>query len=666
MTKPNRQGSLTATRTLGASALLVVGGVHYQQYHYDFYSAIPTIGPLFLVNAVAATALGLFLLSPVRAPGRVGALLDRGAALAGVGVAAGAFVALLVSEHTPLFGWLSLRNRARARRRSRNGPPADLVSHRHAPAGAPPPLLGRRTRRQTEPARHGDPEPGELTVERSSPGNRDLILLTGATGYVGGRLLHRLESQQRPVRCLTRQPGALAHRIAPTTQVVGGDLLAPETLRAAMRYVRTAYYLVHSMGARADFAQLDRRAAANFAEAAREAGVQKIVYLSGLGSGDHLSEHLASRHEVGEILRRSGVPTLELRASIVIGAGSASFETVRAVVEGLPAIPGPRGIETAAQPIAIDDLIEYLLAALAQPPATATFEIGGDDRVTYAEVMREYARQRRLHRRVIPLPRQTLRASRVLLNVLTPVYGRVASAMIDSLRNETVVRDAAAREAFSVNPRGLTEAIQRALTSEDTDFAATSWSDVLAASDGARWGPTAISRRLVSSRVERVSASPPEVFGCIQRIGGAQGWYGTDWFWTLRGAIDRLRGGDGMRRGRRDPLKVAVGDAIDFWRVVRVAPNRRLLLAAEMKMPGRLWLDYELTSTEGDTTVRQTTVFDPAGYVGLAYWYLLYPVHHAIFTAMLRGLGRVTQTDRSQLGPLGEGTAPAETTRPQP
>jgi uncharacterized protein YbjT (DUF2867 family) len=481
-------------------------------------------------------------------------------------------------------------------------------------------------------------------VERPSSGEPNLILLTGATGYVGGRLLRRLESERRPVRCLTRRPGTLAGRAAPTTQVAGGDLLAPETLEPAMRDVRTAYYLVHSMDASADFAQLDRRAAANFAAAARAAGVDKIVYLSGLGSGDHLSEHLASRHEVGDILRQSGVATLELRASIVIGAGSASFETVRAVVEGLPAIPGPKGIETAAQPIAVDDLIEYLLAALAQPAVTATFEIGGDDRATYAEVMREYARQRRLHRRVVPLPRQTLRASRVLLRLLTPVYGRVASAMIDSLRNETVVRDAAAREAFAVSPSGLAEAIQRALTSEDTEFAATSWSDVLATTEDARWGGTAVSRRLVSSRVERISASPPEVFGCIERIGGAQGWYGTDWFWTLRGAFDRLRGGDGMRRGRRDPQELAIGDAIDFWRVVRVAPNRRLLLAAEMKMPGRLWLDYELTSAGGETALRQTTVFDPAGYVGLGYWYLLYPVHHAIFTAMLRGLRQVTQT----------------------
>ncbi|MEA2214380.1 MAG: hypothetical protein QOF83_4328 [Solirubrobacteraceae bacterium] len=473
-------------------------------------------------------------------------------------------------------------------------------------------------------------------------GEHDRILLTGATGYVGGRLLARLEREQHPVRCLTRRPHALGQRVAGTTEIVAGDLLAPESLSPAMREVRTVYYLVHSMDALESFEELDRRAATNFATAAREAGVHRIVYLSGLGSGANLSAHLASRHEVGEILNRSGVPTIELRASIVIGAGSASFETIRAVVEGLPAIPAPKGVETVAQPIAIEDLIAYLVAALRLPARSAIFEIGGDDQVSYAEVMREYARQRKLHRRVVPLPRQTLRASRMLLGILTPVHGRVAATMIDSLRNETVVRDAAARDAFAVTPRGLPEAIHWALMSEDNEFAQMSWSAVLAANQGVRWGGTPLSRRLVTSRVELVDARPPDVFARVQRIGGTRGWYGADWFWTLRGALDKLRGGSGMRRGRRDPHELRAGDPIDCWRVVRIAPDRRLLLAAEMKMPGRLWLDYEVTSRDGHTVLRQTTVFDPAGCAGLAYWYLLYPVHRAIFTAMLRGLGSVT------------------------
>ena len=482
-------------------------------------------------------------------------------------------------------------------------------------------------------------EPGATTGDE-----RDRILLTGATGYVGGRLLRRLEHQNRRVRCLTRRPSLLAPRVAPTSEIVAGDVLEPESLAPAMSGVQVAYYLVHSMDAPGSFEELDRRAATNFATSAREAGVRHIVYLSGLGSGGDLSPHLASRHEVGEILRGSGVVTTELRASIVIGAGSASFETVRAVVERLPAIPAPKGVETAAQPIAIEDLVEYLVAVLNVPPRNAIFEIGGDDRVTYAEVMREYARQRKLRRRVVPLPRQTLRASPFLLGMLTPVYGRVAAAMVDSLRNETVVHDSAAREAFAVKPRGLSEAIERALIGEDHEFAEMSWGDVLAATPSSRWGGTPVRRRVVSSRVERVCASPQEVFAPIQRIGGKRGWYAADWFWSMRGLLDELRGGDGLRRGRRHPRDLHVGDPVDFWRVERVQSDRRLLLAAEMKMPGRLWLQFDVEPTARGTEIRQTTVFDPAGYVGLAYWYLLYPVHHAIFKAMLHGLQRVTQS----------------------
>ena len=411
-----------------------------------------------------------------------------------------------------------------------------------------------------------------------------------------------------------------------------------------MSGVRVAYYLVHSMDALGSFEELDRRAATNFAKSAQEAGVRQIVYLSGLGSGRDLSPHLASRHEVGEILRGSGVPTTELRASIVIGAGSASFEAVRAVVERLPAIPAPKGIETAAQPIAIEDLVDYLVAALNLPPRSAIFEIGGDDQVTYAEVMREYARQRKLRRRVVPLPRQTLRASRLVLGMVTPVYGRVTAAMVESLHNETVVRDSSAREAFAVKPRGLSDAIKRALVGEDHEFAEASWGDVLAATPSSRWGGARVRRRLVSSHVERVPVCPQETFAPIQRIGGNSGWYAADWFWLVRGVLDRLRGGDGLRRGRRHPHDLHVGDPVDFWRVERVQSGRRLLLAAEMKMPGRLWLQFDVEPTGRGTEIRQTTVFDPAGYVGLAYWYLLYPVHRATFKAMLRGLQRVTQS----------------------
>ncbi|HWD73970.1 MAG TPA: DUF2867 domain-containing protein [Solirubrobacteraceae bacterium] len=486
------------------------------------------------------------------------------------------------------------------------------------------------------------------------------ILLTGASGYVGGHLLRRLEQSHHRVRCLTRRPANLGLPRVPTTEVIGADLSAPETLGPAMKGVHTAYYLVHSMQAAAGFEELDRRAAANFARGAREAGLRHIIYLSGLGSGADLSAHLSSRHEVGEILRRSGVVTTELRASIVIGAGSASFEAVRALVEHLPAIPAPRVVDTAAQPIAIEDLIEYLIGALAVPAHSAIFEIGGRDQVTYADVMREYARQRNLRRRVVHLPARALRTAPTVLGVLIPTYGRVAAAMVDSLRNETVVRTGAAGSTFPVKPRGLSEAIEHAITSEDHEFADTSWGDVLPPARSARWGGVPVSRRLVSSRVLDVHADPVEVFAPIQRIGGATGWYAADWFWHLRGAVDRLRGGHGMRRGRRDPFELRVGDTIDFWRVERVQPGRRLLLTAEMKMPGRLWLQFEIAGANRRTELRQTTIFDPAGYAGVAYWYLLYPVHSAIFSAMLRGLRRESEPKRGCRAPAPDAVTGAD------
>jgi uncharacterized protein YbjT (DUF2867 family) len=480
------------------------------------------------------------------------------------------------------------------------------------------------------------------------------IMITGASGYVGGRLLHRLETASRPLRCLTRRPDVLRDRVGPHTEVVEGDVLDRGSLDTAFQGIHTAYYLVHSMGGGGDFEELDRRAALNFAEAARAAGVAQIVYLGGLGDDEDLSPHLASRHEVGRLLRGGGVPTVELRASIVIGSGSASFETVRALVERLPVIVAPRWVETLAQPIAIEDVIDYLLAAIEfERPVDAIYEIGGTDQVTYADVMREYARQRGLRRRVLRTALITPRASRMFLGLLTPVYGRVAAAMVDSLRNETIVTSPPAHAAFTARRRGLSAAIERALVNEDREFAETHWSDALPPQRPVRWGGLPFGRRLVASSVVHVERRPEEAFAPIQRIGGSTGWYAANWFWRLRGFIDRLRGGVGLRRGRRDPHELRVGDTVDFWRVERLESGRLLRLAAEMKIPGRLWLQFEVDPTERDSVVRQTTVFDPAGCLGLAYWYLLYPIHYRVFGRMLRGIQRAT--------PVGPGVTPTRT-----
>ena len=469
-----------------------------------------------------------------------------------------------------------------------------------------------------------------------------LTLLTGASGYVGGRLLRRLETSDRRVRCLARRPEMLGDVVGAGTEVVEGDVLDPGSLRRALRGVQTACYLVHSMGQGENFEELDHAAAVNFGATARAAGVSQIVYLGGLGGEHNLSPHLASRHEVGELLRAHGVPTVELRASIVIGSGSASFETVRALVERLPAIVVPPWSETLAQPIAIDDVIASLIAALSFPrPVNATYEIGGTDRLTYVELMREYARQRGLHRGHLRAPFVTPRFAQSLLPALVPEHGRVAAAMVDSLRNETVVREHAAIGSAPRRSLGVPAAIAQALAEEDHEFAGLRWSEALAAGRPRRFGGLAYGRRLVSSRAVRVAGRRSEdAFRLVERIGGNTGWYAANWFWSLRGFLDRLRGGAGLCRGRRDPERLRVGDSVDFWRVERVEPGSLLRLSAEMKMPGRLWLQFELDGPGEATWLRQTTIFDPAGYVGRAYWHLLYPLHRWVFGRMLRGISR--------------------------
>ncbi|HYL31379.1 MAG TPA: SDR family oxidoreductase [Gemmatimonadales bacterium] len=467
------------------------------------------------------------------------------------------------------------------------------------------------------------------------------ILLTGATGYVGGRLLRALEAEGRPVRCLARRPEHLRQRVGPATEIVAGDLLDPASLSPAVAGVHTAFYLVHSMGTGGSYAEEDRAAAANFAAAARAAGVRRIVYLGGLGHGTRLSTHLASRQEVGRILRESGVPTIEFRAAIVLGSGSLSFEMIRSLVETLPVMITPRWVATPTQPIGIEDLIAYLVEAVdLAGEQSAVFEIGGPDRVSYGDLMREYARQRGLRRLFITVPVLTPRLSSLWLGLVTPVYAGVGRELIDGLRNETVVRDDAARRVFRVRPRGMAEAMARALANEDLAFAATRWSDPLsAARRKPSWGGTRFGTRLVDARAVEVACGPDEAFAPIRRIGGTAGWYCANFLWRLRGFLDLLVGGPGMRRGRRDPERLAPGDTVDFWRVDAVGP-RVLRLSAEMKLPGRAWLQYEVEGDGRRSVIHQTAIFDPAGLLGQLYWYTLWPLHQYVFGGTLRGIAR--------------------------
>jgi uncharacterized protein YbjT (DUF2867 family) len=405
------------------------------------------------------------------------------------------------------------------------------------------------------------------------------------------------------------------------------------------------------MDAGRSFGQDDRRAAATFSTAARECGVRRIIYLGGLGGGDALSPHLASRQEVGRILRESGIPTIEFRASIVIGPGSLSFELMRALVERLPVMVTPRWTQVRTQPIWIDDVLAYLVGELDRDdPTSRVIEIGGRDVLSYRDLMLEYARQRGLRRLIVPVPVLTPRLSSLWLALVTPVYTRVGRELIEGLRNETVVRDPSALESFSVRPSGIREAIRQTLLREDQEFAQIRFSEAL--SDGAAprpWAGRIFGPRIFESYATRVKAPPERAFVPIRRIGGRTGWYYADFLWSLRATLDRLLGGDGKGLGRRDPDQLKVGDPVDFWRVEALELDRLLRLEAGMWLPGRGWLQFEVRADDHASIVRQTAIFDPRGVTGRLYWYALYWVHLWIFRGMLRGIAAaVPSEDPSQ------------------
>lgn len=477
------------------------------------------------------------------------------------------------------------------------------------------------------------------------------ILLTGVTGYIGGRLLPLLENDGYSVRCMSRRETGLKNSLGPNSELAIADVFDLDSLIQALQDVDTAFYLIHSMGSDDDFEEKERQAAENFATACTRNNVRRIVYLGGLGDPDEkLSKHLRSRQKTGDILRTSTSQVIEFRASIIIGSGSLSFEMIRNLVERLPIMICPKWVRVRAQPIAIEDVLAYLLAAVEIPlDESRIFEIGGPDQISYGEIMHRYAEQRGLRRWMIPVPVLTPYLSSLWLGLVTPLYARVGRKLVDSLKNPTLVNDHSARDHFSIQPRSTDEAIARAQINEDREFAETRWSDAFSSGSEPRgWGGVRFKSRLVDSRKETIPVGADRAFDPIRRIGGNTGWYYGNWLWGIRGFLDLLVGGVGVRRGRRHPEEIKVGDTIDFWRVEQIEDNKLLRLAAEMKVPGRAWLEFEVNEHDGESTIRQTALFDPVGLFGICYWYALYPMHHFVFGGMLRNICKAATKSGSQ------------------
>ena len=469
------------------------------------------------------------------------------------------------------------------------------------------------------------------------------VAVIGATGYVGGRLVPELLAAGHEVRCLARTPARLDDvEWRSAVEVVPADVLDEDSLEAALQGIEAVYYLVHAMGQDGDFEKTDRLGAENMRNASEKAGVSRIVYLGGLGEDDaeELSNHLASRHEVGRVLAAGPVAVTELRAAVIIGSGSASFEMLRHLVEVLPAMICPRWVtKTKCQPIAISDVLHYLVEVIGIPEAAdQVLEIGGPDVLTYRDMMDRYAAAAGLRRRlIVPVPILTPRLSSHWVNLVTPLPYGLAKPLVDSLTNDVIVHpDRDIRRLVDHTPYTLDRALERALAVVGDLRIKTSWMDSARTNTAALPMPQDPdwSGGTIYEDIQEVgtSASPDAVFASVTGIGGARGWYAANGLWTIRGWLDKVMGGVGMRRGRRDPDDLRVGDALDFFRVEAHERPTLLRLRAEMKVPGDAWLEWRIIANgDGTTRLRQLARFHPRGVAGRAYWWLLLPIHKVIW-----------------------------------
>ena len=472
-------------------------------------------------------------------------------------------------------------------------------------------------------------------------------LVTGATGYIGGRLVPMLAQRNVAVRCVARQAERLTARDWASVEVLEGDLADPSVLPEALREIDVAYYLVHSMASGTAFREVDRVMAANFGRAAADAGVKRIIYLGGLGDPEEVeSNHLVSRHEVGRALASGGVPVVEFRAAVIIGSGSASFEIIRHLTERLPVMITPRWVNSRCQPIGIRDVLDYLLEALEHPTADGVYEIGGPDVLTYREMMLRYGKARGLRRWIFSLKVPHPEFSAQFVDLLTPVPYRIVHPLVESLQTDTVVLNPRALNEFSVRPAGYDLAVSRALQRVADDNVITTWASSLSSfSDQLPvGGELNVHEGMLADHYRRsVNAPPLTVFDAICSLGGDAGWPAGNFLWQLRGAMDRIVGGVGMRRGRRHPRELHLGEPLDFWRVEALETPHLLRLRAEMKLPGRAWLQFEVVDDANGSRVEQTAFYEPRGVLGYAYWWAVHPFHRFIFPGMLRAIARQSE-----------------------
>jgi uncharacterized protein YbjT (DUF2867 family) len=479
-----------------------------------------------------------------------------------------------------------------------------------------------------------------MELPRQSRENSNCVLVVGSSGYIGSKLVPRLLEQGYRVRCLVRNRSRIAaYSWSDSVEVMEGDVLDASSLDTALQQVSVVYYLVHSMSnPTGDFAELDRQAAQNVGDVARRFGVDRLIYLGGLGKRYlEQSPHLRSRHEVGDVLRESGVPVTEFRAAVIVGAGSFSFEMIHHLANRLPVMICPRWVVTRTQPIAVEDVLTYLVAALTSAESTGrTIDIGGPEILTYRDMMLRVARALGLKRWLIKVPVLTPRLSSYWVGLVTPVPVKPARALIEGLRHETICEDDDAKTLFQITPMSFDKAVKRALSVVLSDQ-----SGQLVKGGGSIISHIEPSHLLTDRRQLAVKASAEQLFQAVSSIGGENGWYAADSLWKLRGLMDELLGGVGMRRGRRHPSELSIGDKLDFWRVEELDPGKRILLRAEMKLPGKAWLEFVVDGTgQGSSILTQTARFYPRGLAGIVYWYGINPVHIMVFRRLAIAIGK--------------------------